>query len=87
MFDEHFFEVTDDKIPDFWIFKYFKYNNLVKNQKHLVSLVIDMYIGPKELIEDSDFIFDVLLEPADASRTLYNTLLKYDKEWKTPYQT
>lgn len=86
LLEEKYFEVIDAKIPDYWIFKYFKYNNVLKNNKYIFNIILDMYIGPKELINDKNFFFDVVENTDDTNQFLYDTLKKYGKEWKTPPQ-
>lgn len=86
LYNEKHFEIIDDKIPDYWIFKYFKYKNLLKNQKYMFSIVLDTYIGPEEFITNSNFFFDIYENPEKANQFLYDTLKKHGKEWKTPPQ-
>ncbi len=80
------FEIVDDSIPDFWIFKKYKYNNKIENHRakylyeYMFSIILDAYFGPKELIEPNDFLFDVFVSNELSERTLYNTLAKYGKQ-------
>ena len=59
----------------------------LKNEKYKFSIIIDAYIGPKELIDDTNFFFDIVEEPSAAIQALYNCLKTYGVEWKTPPQT
>lgn len=87
LYEAKFFDVIDDKIHDYWVFKHYKYNNVIKSKKHMFSIILDMYIGPKELIDNIDFFFDIIDEKENASYILYDTLKLYGKQWQTPPQT
>ena len=87
LYESKFFDIISEKIPDYWIFKYFKYNNVIKNKKYMFDITVDMYMGPKELIDNDNFFFDIIDEPQEAIYILYDTLKKYGKEWRTPPQT
>ena len=87
LYESKFFDIINEEIPSYWIFRYFKYNNVIKNKKYMFNFTLDLYMGPKELIDNTNFFFDVLDEPQDASYVLYDTLKKYGKEWRTPPQT
>lgn len=82
-----YFTVVDENIPNNWIFRYYKYNHKVSNKKYICLLIIDMYIGPQELIDDVDFLFEVLDRHDIAIQKYYDYLKKYGKEWRTPPQT
>lgn len=86
IYDSKHFEIIDDKIPDFWVFKKFQ-NNTIENKKYNFSFRLDTYVGPRELIENQDFLFDIYENLDDALSFLYITLKKYNSEWRTPPQT
>lgn len=92
-YDSNLFEVIDDSIPEFWIFKKYKYNNKIQNNRakylyeYMFSIIVDAYFGPKEFIEPNDFLFDVYVSNELSEITLYNTLVKYGRQWRTPPQT
>ncbi len=92
-YDSSQFEVIDDSIPEFWIFKKYKYNNKIQNNRakysyeYMFSIIVDAYFGPRELIEPNDFLFDVYVSNKLSETTLYNTLVKYGRQWRTPPQT
>lgn len=80
-------DVVDDKICDFWVFRRFKYNNVIKNKKYNFKLIVDMYLGPEELIDNEDFLFDVMNDSEEAEYTLYNCLIAHGYDLHTSPQT
>lgn len=87
MYTAKYFEILDDVIPNYWIFQYFKYNNIIKNKKYMFDIGIDMYIGPKDYINDPDFLFNVFEDPKVAGVTLYEVQKKYGNIFHTRQQT
>lgn len=76
------FDIIDEKIPDYWIYK-----SKLKIKKDYFKMKIKLYLGPKELIYDTDFFFNYYVDNDEADYDLYHTLAKYGKENKTPPQT
>lgn len=76
------FDIIDEKIPDYWIYK-----SKLKIKKDYFKMKIKLYLGPKELIYDTDFFFNYYVDNDGADYDLYHTLAKYGKENKTPPQT
>lgn len=80
--DSKCFDVIDESLPNYWIIK----NNFVI-RKDYFKMKIKTYLGPKELIYDTDFFFNYYADNDEADYDLYHTLAKYGKEHRTPPQT
>lgn len=76
LYNAEYFEIVDDTVPSYWIFRRFKYNNIIKNKKYMFDIGIDMYIGPSDYINDPDFLFEVFENPEEAGLILYEVQKK-----------
>lgn len=80
--DSKYFDIIDEILPDYWIIK----NNFMI-KKDYFKKKFKTYLGPKELIYDTDFFFNYYIGNDEADYELYHTLAKYGKEHKSPKQT
>lgn len=73
--DADLLEVIDDKKPLDWI--EIKHNRFHKyrNNKYDFFISISYYYGPKEFIDNKDFLFDIIEEPINAY-AFYKKLFK-----------
>jgi len=64
--DADLFNVIETWIPDEWIeIRYSSFHKL-QNKKYNFSIAINYYIGPKNFIENEDFLFDIYENPRTA---------------------
>ena len=68
------FEVKDDSIPQFWIYKKFSWFSDIKNKKYDFSLALKEFWGPDEFISNEDFLFDIYEEPEKAYDFAYKVI-------------
>lgn len=76
LYDSIYFDIIDSKINSDWIYRFFGYNNKLKNKKYMFDFYIDTYIGIKDFIEDPDFLFNVIDDPREAELFCYNVIKK-----------
>lgn len=71
------FEIKDNLIPDFWIYKKFCWFYTIKNKKYNFSIVLKEFWGPEDFINDDNFLFDIYEEPEKANNFAYKVIKKY----------
>lgn len=64
--DKDLFEVTDDALPKDWVIIQFGRFHKFKNKKYDFNIPTSYYQGPKEFIENEDFFFNIIENPAIA---------------------
>ena len=65
-FDSVLFEVIDNSIPKSWIeVKYKRFHRFV-NKEYDFIISANYYQGPKEFLDNKDFLFDVIEYPPTA---------------------
>lgn len=74
--DADLFEIIDEAIPRDWISICYKKFHRYKNKNYYFNIPINYYHGPKTFLDNPDFFFDILDEPADAYRFYCNHLKK-----------
>ena len=76
-FKAELFTVIDDSYPDYWMSKSWGKHNKIKNKHYDFYIMIESYLGPKEFIENPDFLFDIYENPDRAYQFFYDVLKKY----------
>ncbi|MDD2376323.1 MAG: hypothetical protein PHD15_02335 [Clostridia bacterium] len=71
------FNVVDNSLPSYWAYRYYGFKNKLKNREYNFDVFIDAIIGPKELVENDKFMFDIYENPRDLSEKIYRIMQKY----------
>lgn len=70
------FKIIDNSTSEDWVNVKFKYFNRIKNLNYNFSIPLNNYIGPKEFLENKDFLFDIYENPSYAYEFFYDFLKK-----------
>lgn len=71
------FQIKDEIIPDYWIYKKFSWFSNLKNNKYDFSISLKEYWGPEEFIKNEDFLFDIFEDFEKADKFAFEVVKKY----------
>jgi hypothetical protein len=69
--DKDLFEVIDEAVPENWVVIQYKRFHKFKNRKYDFQISTNYYQGPKEFLENEDFLFDIYENPSVAYEFYY----------------
>lgn len=75
--DADLFDIIDNNTPEYWINKSFGRFGKLKNKQYDFSIDISEFTGPKELIENTNFLFDIYEYPSVAFQFFCDVIKKY----------
>jgi hypothetical protein len=58
-YEAKFFKIVDEKVPSYWVKIEYKRWYKLKNKDYDFSIPIKLFYGPKELVDDPTFLFDI----------------------------
>ena len=68
--------ILDDNVPVNWVKIEYKKSHKFKNKKYDFRISTEFYYGPKEFLENEDFLFDIYENPSIAYEFFYQYLKK-----------
>lgn len=77
LYSADLFEVVDNSLPSYWKYRYYGFKNKLKNKEYDFDLYVDAIIGPKELVENDKFVFEIYENPRLISEEIYKIIKKY----------
>lgn len=76
-FNAELFEVRDVAIPNYWIYKKYRFFSVLKNKKYDFRIPLKEFWGPGEFISNEDFLFDIYENEDRANNFVYEVIKKY----------
>lgn len=61
--DADLFNVIEKTIPNTWIKVQYKFFYKMRNKNYDFSIYIDYFCGPREFLDNKDFLFDIYENP------------------------
>lgn len=71
------FNIEDNSLPSYWTYRYYGYKNKLKNKEYDFDIFVDALIGPKELVENDSFMFEIYENPRHMAEEIYRIIQKY----------
>lgn len=77
-FESAKFEVIDNSIPPYWIYRKYGYFSNLRNKKYDFDIRLNEYWGPEEFLNNEDFFFDIYEDREKANSYLKEIMKKYN---------